>query len=71
MNWNRLVRQLHRWIAVAFTLVVLLIFVAMGLGQQPPEWLYFLPLPPLFLLIFTGIYLFFLPYVAKTGRRAG
>jgi ABC-type transporter Mla subunit MlaD len=37
-------------------------------GQQPPAWMYLFALIPLFLLLFSGLYLFVLPYVAKQGR---
>jgi hypothetical protein len=36
----------------------------MALGE-PPLWLVYAPLPPLFLLLFTGLYMFALPYLAK------
>ena len=39
-------------------------FVAMGLGE-PPAWVAYSPLLPLFLLLFTGLYMFVLPYAAK------
>lgn len=46
-------------------------FVALSLGE-PPAWVVYSPLPPLFLLMFTGPYMFALPYVARwrNGRRA-
>jgi hypothetical protein len=46
-------------------------FVAMGLGE-PPVLVVYSPLLPLFLLLFTGLYMFVLPYAAKgsSGRRA-
>ena len=68
MKWNKWIRQLHRWLSVAFTLVVAGIFAALSL-TQPPEWVYVLPLPFLFLLAASGLYLFALPHLA--GRRAG
>ena len=73
MNLNDWIRQIHRWLAIAFTVVVLAIFGALGLGMEPAEWVYFLPLPPLALLVLTGLYMFVLPYAAKwrTARRAG
>ena len=43
-------------------------FVAMALGPVP-IWITFSPLPPLFLMLATGLYMFFLPYAAK--RRKG
>lgn len=64
MGLNAWIRQIHRWLAVAFTLIVASIFAALGVGE-PPQWLYYTPLPPLFLLMFTGIYLFALPHVAR------
>lgn len=53
--------------------VVTGIFIALGLGKEPASWLYYLPLFPLALLAFTGLYLFILPYTAKSrgGRGAG
>ena len=62
------VRQFHRWVSVAFTLTVVLNFVFMGIhpGQQPPAAVTYSPLPFLFLLLFSGMYLFALPYLAKS-----
>jgi hypothetical protein len=40
------------------------VFIAMAL-RTPPSWVVYSPLPPLFLLLFTGLYMFALPYVAK------
>ena len=74
MNWNNWVRQIHRWVSIAFTLAVIANIVALSLGQrQPPAWVTYSPLLPLFLLLFTGLYLFVLPYAAKwrSGRRTG
>jgi ABC-type polysaccharide/polyol phosphate export permease len=69
MNWNRWIRQTHRWLSIAFVIIVLIVtFAAVG-PEQPAEWVFYLPLPPLFLLIFTGLYLFVLPYL--TRRRSG
>ena len=70
MNWNNCVRQIHRWLSIAFTLTVIANFVAMALGT-PPAWIVYSPLLPLFLLLFTGLYMFVLPYAAKwrSGRR--
>ena len=64
MNWNKWVRQIHRWLSIAFTLTVIANFIAMGLGN-PPAWVVYSPLPPLFLLLFTGLYMFVLPYAIK------
>lgn len=73
MNWNRWIRQLHRWMSIAFTAVVAGIFITLGVGEEPAEWVYFLPLFPLAFLMLTGLYLFVLPYAARqpSGRSAG
>lgn len=70
MNWNKGVRQTHRWLSIAFTVIVIIVTIV-ALGQEAPaEWVFFLPLLPLALLLFTGLYLFVLPYAAKwrSGR---
>ena len=67
MNWSNLIRQTHRWTSIVFTLCVISNFVAMSQGQPPP-WVTYSPLPPLFLMLITGLYLFVLPYTAKSRR---
>jgi cellulose synthase/poly-beta-1,6-N-acetylglucosamine synthase-like glycosyltransferase len=73
MNGNPWIRQSHRWLSIAFTLAVIANFVAMALVGQPPALVVYSPLPPLFLLLFSGLYMFVLPYAAKARRerRAG
>ena len=69
---NRWVRQLHRWVSIAFTVTVIANIVVMSLRQgQPPAWVTYSPLLPLALLLFTGLYLFVLPYAIKSrsGRQ--
>ena len=66
MIWNKAIRQAHRWISILFTLTVAANFAIMAFGQ-PPAWIVYSPLLPLFLLLFSGLYLFALPYLAK-GR---
>jgi hypothetical protein len=66
LTWNKAIRQGHRWLALIFTATVIANFVAMALGP-PPAWIVYSPLPPLFLLMFSGLYMFALPYVS--GRR--
>ena len=67
MNWSKWIRQIHRWLSIIFTVVVVAIFVTLGTGTEPAYWVYFLPLFPLALLMLTGLYMFVLPYVAKRG----
>jgi len=64
MNWNKWIRQFHRWMSMLFTMTVLANFAAMTKGQ-PPAWITYSPLLPLFLLLITGLYMFVLPYVGK------
>jgi len=62
---SRGIRQFHRWTSIIFVGLVVLIFATLGIGTQPPQWFYYLPLPPLFLLMATGLYMFFQPYLAR------
>ena len=75
MNGNKWIRQTHRWLSIAFTVTVVANFVAMARadGGTPPAWVTYAPLLPLFLLLFSGLYLFALPYAARWrgARRAG
>ena len=66
---SKWIRQGHRWISMAFTLTVVANFVARIWGE-PPMWLTYSPLLPLFLLLFSGLYLFALPYFAKGRAEA-
>jgi hypothetical protein len=75
LNGNAWVRQIHRWTSIAFTLGVIANIVNIFVVKQkePPVWVGLLALLPLILLLFTGLYLFVLPYAAKrrSGRRQG
>jgi hypothetical protein len=69
MNWSTWLRQIHRWLSIVFTVTVIANFIALSLGE-PPAWVTYSPLFPLALLLFTGLYLFVLPYATKwRGRR--
>ena len=70
---NSSIRQIHRWLSIAFTVGVVVNFIAYtlaGKGHQPPFWVNFLALIPVFLLLISGLYLFMLPYVARRRRVA-
>ena len=72
LNWNHWIRQSHRWLSIAFTITVIANFAALATGQgkePPPAWVTYSPLLPLFLLMFSGLYLFALPYTAKWRSR--
>jgi heme A synthase len=70
MNRNNWVRQIHRWLSIAFTVTVIANFIALSQGK-PPDWVTYSPLLPLALLLFTGLYMFVQPYATKwrSGRR--
>jgi quinol-cytochrome oxidoreductase complex cytochrome b subunit len=72
LNWNDTIRQLHRWLSIAFTLAVIVNLIAMS-RMQPALWVGLLALVPLILLLFTGLYMFALPYVARSRspQRSG
>lgn len=63
------IRQSHRWFSIAFTVAVVANFIAMALAE-PPAWIVYAPLPPLFLLMLTGLYMFVLPYLAQRRGTA-
>jgi hypothetical protein len=67
---SNFIRQFHRWTSVAFVLTV--IATTVSIAQKGPMWMSYVPLLPLALLAITGIYMFFLPYVARwrSGRQA-
>jgi hypothetical protein len=67
---TRFIRSFHRWTSIAFTLTVITNFVAIGfLGQAGvPPLVTYSPLLPLFLLLFSGLFMFFQHYFGR--RRA-
>lgn len=70
MNVSVWIRQSHRWLSIVFTLTVIVNFVFRAVASgEPPMWLTYSPLPPLFLQLFSGLYLFALPYSSKSRRR--
>ncbi|MFC9789457.1 hypothetical protein [Rhodococcus sp. NPDC127528] len=66
MNHARF-RQIHRWTAIVFTVTVIIATVAVAL--QAAIWFSYLPLLPLAVLLFSGLYLFALPYTRRSARR--
>ena len=68
MNRSDFIRRTHRWVAMAFTLLVLANMIAYSFGP-PPAWLTYAPLLPLFLLMAGGMVLFFQPYRARRRAR--
>lgn len=69
MKQSKWVRQTHRVLGMVFLATVVITIAALAL--RAPAWLSYLPLPPLALLLFSGLYLYALPYVvARRGGRA-
>jgi hypothetical protein len=66
MHGNKWIRQIHRWLSIAFTLAVIANIAAMGTAE-PAVWIGLLALVPLIPLLVTGLYLFAQPYVARRG----
>ena len=69
-NW---IRQTHRWLSIVFTVTVIANFIALAQGSgMPPLWVTYSPLLPLALLLFSGLYLFVLPYAIRwrSGAKA-
>ena len=66
---SKRIRQTHRWLSIILTATVIANFVAMALGEPPAWWVVYSPLPPLFLMLVTGLYMFVLPYLPR--QRTG
>jgi hypothetical protein len=64
LSWNNRVRQIHRWLSMAFTVAVIVNIVAL-VQEKSAVWVGFLALLPLALLLLTGLYLFVLPHATK------
>lgn len=64
------IRQFHRWLSLAFTVSVIGNIAALVAGSQA-QWIGFLALVPLIPLLFSGLYLFALPYVRKSRGSNG
>jgi hypothetical protein len=64
MSWNHRIRQIHRWLSITFTLFVIANFAVLGRGGIA-QWVGVLTLVPLALLLISGLYMFFLPYLKR------
>jgi heme A synthase len=64
LNWNKWVRQTHRWLSMAFTVAVI-VNIAAVVQKKYTASVGLLAVIPLALQFFTGLYLFVLPYAAK------
>ena len=70
MNWNMSIRQIHRWLSIAFTLAVIVNVIAM-MQEKQAVWVGLLALFPLILLLLSGLYLLAPPYTAKWRGARG
>ncbi|MGE5597667.1 MAG: hypothetical protein ACM3S1_16710 [Hyphomicrobiales bacterium] len=70
MGWNGWIRQVHRWVSIAFVAVVVLVSIVAAAFEDPAEWVFFVPLLPLALLVVTGLNLFWLPYRRRRNDQA-
>ena len=68
MNWNKWIRQTHRWLSMVFTLAVIINIVAIA-EKKYTNSTGLLAVVPLALQFLTGLYLFVLPYAAKWRTR--
>ena len=66
MSSNMWIRQIHRWLSIAFTVAVIANIVALTMQIQA-TWIGLMAFVPLIPLLATGLYLFALPYL---GRRS-
>lgn len=64
LNGNKWVRQIHRWLSMAFTIAVIANIVALTMQVQA-TWIGLMAFVPLIPLLATGLYLFALPYVSR------
>ena len=71
MNATHGIRQRHRWLSIVFTATVVLNLAWRGFaGGEPPALVTYSPLPPLFLQLASGLYLFALPYLPRKARES-
>lgn len=66
MSSNMWIRQIHRWLSIAFTLAAIANIVALTMQVQA-TWIGLLAFVPLIPLLATGLYMFAQPYL---GRRS-
>jgi hypothetical protein len=60
------IRQIHRWLSIAFTIAVIANIVALTMQVQA-AWIGLMTFIPLIPLLATGLYLFALPYLGRHG----
>ena len=68
MNWNKWIRQTHRWLSVALTVAMIINVVAIA-EKKYTNSVGLLAVVPFAFLFLTGLYLFVLPYATKWRSR--
>ena len=69
MSSNMWIRQIHRWLSLAFTIAVVANIVALTMQVQA-TWIGLMAFVPLIPLLATGLYLFALPYLGRREVRS-
>ncbi len=69
MTWCIWIRQTHRWLGIVLALTIVVNFVVRAFGESP-DLITYSPLPPLFLQLFSGLYMFFRPYGPRRKKEA-
>lgn len=64
MSITRLIRASHPWFGITLVALTIINIIAFAMGYAI-EWLYYLPLIPLFLSMLSGLYMFVLPFFGK------
>jgi heme A synthase len=64
LNWNKWIRQTHRWLSIAFTVAVIVNGIAV-VERKYTAKLGLVAVATLALQFFTGLYLFVLPYATR------
>ena len=67
MAGSKGIRQFHRMVSMVFMATVVFTAVALTVDSSV-VWVSYVPLLPLFVLMGTGVYMWFLPQIAR--RRA-
>jgi len=69
VNWNKWMRQIHRWLSVILTLAMILNVVAIVMKKYSTATGLVAVVPFAFLFL-SGAYLFVLPYAARWSKRS-
>jgi Ni,Fe-hydrogenase I cytochrome b subunit len=64
MTNNARIRQFHRWTALVFTVTTIITAVVLA-QENPVEWVSYVPLFPLAVLLITGLTMYTQHYLGK------